>query len=115
MMFYYVNKFVILSILELKQYIKGGAAALIRLWGKIITNNKIIASAESTCDEEIDYQEQLKKCIIEICYKLDLQKPYWLPKNLKEYNQYKRTAFRHDNFIENVNFDKFEIEVIEEK
>lgn len=88
---------------------------MIRLWGKVIKNNRIITSAESTCTEDIDYQEQLKKCIVDICYKLDLQKPYWLKQNLKDYNQYKKTSFRQDNFIEPVNFDKFEIEVIEEK
>lgn len=88
---------------------------MIRLWGKVITNNKIVTSTESTCIDEIDYQEQLKKCIIDICYKLDLQKPFWLSKNLKEYNKYKKTSFKQDNFIELISFDKFEIEVIEEK
>lgn len=88
---------------------------MIRLWGKIIKNSKIVAHEEFTCDEEIDYQEQLKKCIKELCYKMDLQKPFWLPKNLEEYNRTKKTSFIQDNFVEEIKFDRFEIQVLEEK
>lgn len=88
---------------------------MIRLWGKIITNNKIVCQTEYTCNDEIEYQEQLKKCIIEICHKLDLAKPYWLPKNMEEYNKHKKTSFIQDNFIEDIKFDRFEIQVLEEK
>lgn len=70
---------------------------------------------EAICNEDIDFQEQLKKCIIKICNDLDIQKPYWLPKNLEEFNRLSKTSFNQDNFIEQISFDKFEIEVIEEK
>ncbi|TDT60925.1 hypothetical protein EDD71_11043 [Fonticella tunisiensis] len=88
---------------------------MIRLWGKIIKDNKIMEQQEYTCSEEMNYQQQLKRCITEICYKLDIQKPYWLPKNLEEYNKYKKTSFYQDNFIEEIDFDRFEIIVLEEK
>lgn len=88
---------------------------MIRLWGKIITNNKIIDQLESKYEyDDIEYQEQLKYCIESICRELDLQKPYWLPFNLKEYNKYKKTSFNQDNFIEEIDFDKLEIEVLDE-
>ncbi|MCX7885292.1 MAG: hypothetical protein N2448_09750 [Caloramator sp.] len=88
---------------------------MIRLWGKIIKNHKIILHEEYCCNENIDYQLQLKKCINEICSKLDIQKPYWLQKNLEEYNNYKKTSFTQENFIEEIDFDSFEIAVLEEK
>jgi tetrahydromethanopterin S-methyltransferase subunit A len=88
---------------------------MIKLWGKIIKSNKIIDQIEAICNEDIEYQQQLKACITEICNKLDIEKPYWLPKNLEEYNKRKRTSFLQDNFIEEINFDTFEIEVLEEK
>lgn len=87
---------------------------MIKLWGKIITNNKIISQEIFTCEETFEYEEELKKCIIELCYRFDIQKPYWLRKNLLEYNKIKKTAFNQDNFIEEIYFDKFEIEVLEE-
>lgn len=88
---------------------------MIKLWGKIFKDNKIVMQEVGVCDEDIDYQEQLKNCIIDICYSLDIQKPYWLEKNLKEYNKIKKTSFNQDNFIEVIDFDRLEIEVIEEK
>ena len=88
---------------------------MIRLWGKIIKNNKIITELESKYDfDDIEYQSQLKYCIENICRELDIQKPYWLENNLKEYNRYKKTSFNQDNFIEEIDFDKFEIEVLDE-
>lgn len=88
---------------------------MIRLWGKIIKNNKIIHHEEYCCNENIDYELELKKCITQICYKLDIPKPYWLNKNLDEFNRYKKTSFTQDNFIEEIDFDSFNIVVIEEK
>lgn len=88
---------------------------MIRLWGKIYKKNKMIKQYEYTCNEDIAYQKQLTKCIVAICYKFDIQKPYWLNRNLKEYNRIKKTSFNQDNFIEKIDFDKFEIEVLDEK
>lgn len=87
---------------------------MLRLWGKLIKNNRIILQEVSIFEDE-DYQKELKQCITEICYKMDIQKPYWLPKNLDEYNRVKRTVFDQDNFIEEIEFDKLEIVVLEEK
>lgn len=88
---------------------------MIRLWGKIVKANKLILHDEVTCSEDISYDAQLKKCMTELCYKLDIEKPYWLPKNLEEYNSRKKTTFDKDNFIEEINFDKLEIIVLDEK
>jgi len=88
---------------------------MLKLWGKIITNNKILSQEVAICEETLEYEEELKKCIIELCYKFDIQKPYWLKKNLVEYNGIKKTAFTQDNFMEEITFGKFEIEVLEEK
>ena len=87
---------------------------MIKLWGKIIKNNKITMDNVVVIDEAIEYEQELKKCMTELCYNFDIQKPYWLRKNLLEYNKIKKTAFTQDNFIEEINFEKFEIEVLEE-
>lgn len=88
---------------------------MIKLWGKIIKNHKIVLQEVALCTEELEYQEQLKHCILELSYTFDIQKPYWLEKNMNEYNKIKKTSFTQDNFMEEIDFDRFEIEVIEEK
>ncbi|MEF9951333.1 MAG: hypothetical protein RR840_01490 [Clostridium sp.] len=88
---------------------------MLRLWGKLLKDNKLQSQIECTYEyDDIEYEQQLKYCITEICKEFDIQKPYWLNANLREYNKYKKTSFRQDNFIEEIEFDIFEIEVLEE-
>jgi hypothetical protein len=86
-----------------------------KLWGKILIDNRIDKDMVVHFDVEKEYQENLKNAIIEICDKFDIEKPYWLPNNIKEFNQRGKTSFSVDNFIEIINFDKFVIEEIEEQ
>jgi hypothetical protein len=88
---------------------------MLRIWGKIIKNNKIIMDHVVSCDIDGSYQDNLKQCILELCYKFDIEKPYWLPSNLDEYNKRGKTSFNENNFIETIDFDKFVIEELETK
>lgn len=88
---------------------------MIKIWGKIIKNNKIIKDTVVISNKEGTYQEKLKECIIEICEKFDIQKPYWLPTNMEEYNKRNKTIFNYHNFMEEINFDKFVIQELDIK
>ena len=44
----------------------------------------------------------------------DLQEPIWLDKNIAEFKKVDKTQFYQDNFIEQIDFDFLEIQVIEE-
>ena len=50
----------------------------------------------------------------EICYLWDLSKPIWLDNNIMDFKRHDKTRFTSDNFIETIDFDYLEIEVIEE-
>lgn len=88
---------------------------MLKLWGKIIKDNRIIRDEVVTADVSGTYQDNLKACLTEICYKLDISKPYWLPYNLEEYNRRSKTTFTKHNFIEEINYDKLVIEEIKIK
>ena len=49
-----------------------------------------------------------------ICYEFDLEKPIWLDSTVKEFKYHDKARFTQDNFIESVDFDFLEIQVIEE-
>ena len=85
-----------------------------KLWGKILIDNRIERDLVVYFNINMKYQGNLKAAIIEICDKFDIEKPYWLPHNIKEFNQRGKTNFTKDNFIEVINFDKFVIEEIDE-
>lgn len=52
--------------------------------------------------------------IEEACKAFDLCKPIWLDKNVREFKQNSRTRFYQDSFIEEINFEYLDFQVIEE-
>lgn len=85
-----------------------------RLWGKIYKNGKIINDIVIEDKSSKSLSEKTDFAITEICMKFDLQKPLWLQDNEKDFNKFKRTQFNKHHFIEQIEFDYLEIEVIEE-
>lgn len=88
---------------------------MLRIWGKLIKDNKIIKDIVVEIMLKDSYQESLKEAIIEMCKELDIAKPYWLNHNLEEYNNRNKTSFDENNFIEEIEFDKFEIEELDDE
>jgi hypothetical protein len=95
--------------------IEEGLKQMIRIWGKIIKNNKIVKDGTVQFGSEGSYQQNLKKCIVELCRQFDIEKPYWLPVNMDEYNKRSKTIFNRDNFIDEFPFDKFVIEEVDDE
>ena len=83
---------------------------MLKIWGKLIYDNRIIKDEVSVSEIEGNYQENLKACLSELCYKLDISTPYWLKSNINEYNRRHKTSFDENNFIDEIYFDKFMIE-----
>lgn len=88
---------------------------MLKIWGKLVKNNKTIKDVVVTSNIEGSYQDNLKNCLNEICNKFDISKPYWLPTNLEEYNKRGKTVFNAYNFVEDIEFDKFIIAEIDIK
>lgn len=103
------------NILFWKIMIDSELNQMIKIWGKLIKHNKIIKDKVVTAGGGENYQQDLKKCIIVLCSEFDIEKPYWLPTNLKEYNRRGKTIFTQDNFIDRFPFDKFVIEELKTK
>ena len=84
-----------------------------RLWAIIRKHNKIVRDMVASCDKEtLSPNDCLHQCIHEICYEFDLQRPMWLTKNQREYEEFRRVVLTQDNFIESINFDALELEVL---
>ena len=58
--------------------------------------------------------EECFDALEQACHDWDLPKPIWLQSNVKEFKQRSKTRFGQDSFIEKIDFDWFEIQVIEE-
>ena len=77
--------------------------------GKMV-KNMIIENSDSS----LNRTKKIFNSIDEICYAYDLSKPIWLDKNIREFNKNSRTRFTKDNFVDEIEFDSMDIEVIEE-
>ena len=87
---------------------------MFRLWGKIWKDNHMLQDTV-ICDETDDTRtHKIFHALDSICYEFDLSKPIWLDSNIKEFQKHDKTRFYSDNFVESIEFDYLEIQIIEE-
>ena len=88
---------------------------MFRLWAKIIDAGKIVKNMTiENSDSALNRTKKIFHAIDEACYAYDLSKPLWLDKNISEFKKSSKTRFTKDNFVDEIDFDYLEIEVIEE-
>ena len=84
------------------------------LWGKIWKDSHLLRDT-TICDGSGETRtHKVMHALEEICYQFDLGKPIWLDANIRSFKKHAGTRFYQDNFIEAINFDFLEIQVIEE-
>lgn len=87
---------------------------MFRLWGKIWRDNHLLRDV-TICDGSDDTRtHKVFRALDEICIQLDLGKPIWLDANITDFKRHSRTRFTADSFVEQIDFDYLEIQVIEE-
>ena len=88
---------------------------MFRLWGKIIKDNRML---RDTVIENGKYAMSRTAMVLDavdqMCYEFDLGHPVWLDKTVEEFKRHDKARFTQDNFIEGIEFDYLEIQVIEE-
>ena len=72
---------------------------------------------QDTCigDDSSDTRtHKVFRAMDEVCVQFDLGRPLWLDKTVADFKRHSKTRFTQDNFIESIEFDYLEIQVIEE-
>ena len=85
-----------------------------RIWFKIWKENHLVTDCTVEDMSEDTRTHKIFQSLEEICYLWDLSKPIWLDNNIMDFKRHDKTRFTSDNFIETIDFDYLEIEVIEE-
>lgn len=87
---------------------------MFRLWGKLFKDNRMVKDM-TVCDNSSDTRtHKIFRGLEDICYAWDLGKPIWLDSTIQDFQRHKKTRFYQDNFIETIDFDFLEIQIIEE-
>ena len=87
---------------------------MFRLWAKIIKDNHLLKDTVICDDSEDTRTHKVFHAIEEACYEFDLGKPIWLDSTRSEFKRHDKARFTADNFIESIEFDYMEIQIIEE-
>lgn len=85
-----------------------------RIWFKIFENTHLIKDETIEDYEDDTRTHKIFNAIEKACEVFDLSKPIWLDANVREFKQRAKTRFTKDNFIEEIEFDYLEIQVLEE-
>ena len=88
---------------------------MFRLWAKEFKSNRMIRDMVVENDSpEMSRTKKVFAALEEVCYEFDLSKPIWLEHNIDEFKRHAKARFYQDSFIEQIDFDFLEIQVIEE-
>jgi len=87
---------------------------MFRLWAKTFKNTKML---RDTCIEDPSEDTRTHKifrALEQVCREFDLGSPIWLEKTIAEFRRHSKTRFYQDSFIETIDFDYLEIQILEE-
>lgn len=87
---------------------------MFQLWGNIYKNNHMIRDITVTEDIDDTRTHKVFKALDEICHAFDLSRPVWLDSNIRDFRKRKKVRFTKDNFVEEIDFDYLEIQIVEE-
>lgn len=88
---------------------------MFRIWGKIFKDNHLLKDTVIAIgDYRLSRTEMVFQALDSICCEFDLGKPLWLDATVREFQIHAKVRFNQDNFIETIDFDFLEMQVIEE-
>lgn len=87
---------------------------MFRLWGKLWKDSHMVQDTvyEETSDDTRTHK--IFRGLEEICHEFDLGKPIWLEATVAEFQRHSKARFYQDSFIEEIEFDYLEIQVLQE-
>lgn len=87
---------------------------MFRLWAKIFKDNRMLRDTVIEDSGQDTRTHKIFRALEEVCYQFDLGKPIWLDSTITEFKRHDKARFTQDSFIEGIDFDYLEIQVIEE-
>ena len=85
-----------------------------RIWFKIYADAHLKKSETIETNMDDTRTHKIFWALEQACVKLDLAKPIWLDSNITEFKRQSRTRFYRDSFVEEIEFDYLEMQVLEE-
>ncbi len=87
---------------------------MFRLWVKIIKDSRLVKDTVIEDTTEDTRTHKIFNGLDAACVEFDLCKPIWLDSTVADFKRLSKARFTADNFIEPIDFDYMEIQVLEE-
>ncbi|MBQ0028521.1 MAG: hypothetical protein KBS96_07955 [Lachnospiraceae bacterium] len=85
-----------------------------RIWIREIFNNKPIKDTVVIDNSSESRTHKVFSALEQACNEFDLCIPIWLDKNINDFKYHSRTKFNSDSFVEAIEFDYLDFQVLEE-
>lgn len=85
-----------------------------KIWFKLWKDTRLMQSETVEIEDEDTRTHKIFRALEEACLRFDLGKPIWLESNVAEFQRHAKTRFSKDNFVEEIEFDYMEMQVLEE-
>ncbi len=87
---------------------------MFRLWAKIFKDNRMLRDVVIADERNDTRTHKVLRALENVCAQFDLGQPIWLDKTAAEFKRHSKARFHQDHFMETIDFDYLEIQVIEE-
>lgn len=88
---------------------------MFRMWGKLFKDNHMLRDMVAINDNPtLNRTRKVFSSLEEICLAFDLSQPIWLDSTINDFRRHSKCRFTQDSFVEQIEFDYLEIQVIEE-
>ena len=91
-----------------------GIHIMFRLWVRIIKDSRLVKDTVIEDASEDTRTHKIFNGLDAACVEFDLCKPIWLDSTVTDFKRLSKARFTADNFIEPIDFDYMEIQVLEE-
>ena len=87
---------------------------MFRMWCKVWKDNRLVRDMVIERPEQDTRTHKVFAALEACCVAFDLEQPIWLDAVVTDFKRHGKARFTKDCFIESVEFDYLEIQVIEE-
>lgn len=82
------------------------------LYGKLVKGNTFLKEANAHgLNTQQPFHDIMEEAFVRLCRELEIPVPIWLKKNTREISRYGKTFFDKEQFVEEVYFDRFVLEI----
>jgi hypothetical protein len=85
-----------------------------RIWAKLIKDNRILKDMVVEDQGDDTRTHKVFNAIDAVSHNFDLSRPIWLDATVNDFKRHDKCRFYQDNFIESIDFDYLEFQVLEE-